>query len=64
MGCMFGRETYDDDEQYYDHHDRSHRRVVPQDNYCLLCGCQQYTQRYRDSNRCFCGHRPGEHKRI
>ena len=70
MGCILGRETYDDDDVYYrdnhhhHHHHRAHRRVVPNDNYCLLCRCQQYAQRHRDSNRCFCGHRPGEHKRI
>ncbi len=71
MGCMFGREEYDDDdgEVYiqdgrHHHHHRAHRRVVPRDNYCLLCRCQQYSQRHRGSNHCFCGHAPNEHKRV
>ena len=72
MGCMFGREEYDDDDIYirddhrhhHHHHHRNHRRIEPLDNYCLRCRCQQYVQRNQDSNRCYCGHRPGEHKRI
>ena len=73
MGCMLGRERYDDDDIYirdgrhrhhHNHHHRAHRRVVPRDNYCLLCRCEQYSQRHAGSNHCFCGHTPGEHKRV
>jgi len=74
MGCMLGCDQHaddDDDEIYvrgdrhdHHHHHRTHRRVVPQNNSCLICRCQQYVQRHRDSNQCFCGHSPGEHKRI
>ncbi len=69
LGC--DQHADDDDDEIYvrgnhhdHHHHRTHRRVVPQDNYCLICRCQQYAQRHRGSNQCFCGHSPGEHKRI
>lgn len=71
MGCMFGCNDYDDndDEVYirddrHQYHHRTHRRIDPVSNYCLICRCQQYAQRYRGSNQCYCGHSPGEHKRI
>ncbi len=71
MGCIFGCNEHDDDDEIYirdnrrhHYHDRSHRRVIPYGNYCLICRCQQYAQRHRGSNQCFCGHSPGEHKRI
>ncbi len=68
---MLGCNEHDDDDIYmqddrhrHRHHHRTHRRVVPDSNYCLICRCQQYAQRQRGSNQCFCGHSPGEHKRI
>jgi hypothetical protein len=72
MGCMLGCKdrgdddiyTRDDGHHHHHHHNRSHRRVVPDDNYCLICRCQQYAQRQRGSNQCYCGHSPGEHKRT
>ncbi len=70
MGCIFGCNQPDDDDELYmrdnrhHYHDRTHRRVIPRDNYCLICRCQQYSQRHRGSNQCFCVHSPGEHKRI
>lgn len=67
MGCMLGCNDRDDDDVYIRddrHHHRTHRRVEPRSNYCLICRCQQYAQHHRGSNQCYCGHSPDEHKRI
>lgn len=63
MGCIFGCDQYDDDDDGMRRR-RSMNRISPLRNYCLLCHCEEYHQRYSGSNRCFCGHRPGEHHRF